>query len=85
MFSHTQKQKVTQHLIFGKILKNMGFWQNIEKLMLGTFDLTVLILPQGSQHSTLISTCVLCFIMINLSEVALLVFGESFNISNSLS
>ena len=53
--------------------------------MLGTFDLTVFILPQGSQHSTLISACFLCFVMINLSEVALLVLGESFNISNSFS
>ena len=70
MFSHTQKQKVTQHLIFfnnfnftTKKLKTLG---KNGLLMLGPFDLTVFILSQFLfyQHSTLLLVYFLYFINI---------------------
>ena len=49
---------------------------------LSSFDLTVFILSQWTQHLTLLP-CV--FFMINLSTVALFVLDESFNFPNYLS
>ena len=86
MFSHTQKQEVTQHLIFVpiSILKQ----KKLKILTIWVVDAGYVWFNWFFYHNDLnIRRCFLWgfFVMINLSAVALFVLGVSFDFSDSSS